>query len=81
MNSVRPVVAARRAIAPLRIGPDAEVAHVKDPLEPHAERPLEREDVLVHAVEGTMDIAGAQMVICRFLVRGTTPATFPGPSI
>src|SRR5881628_682210 len=47
----RALVVSRRAVDPLRVRPHAEVADVDDPLEAHAERALEAEDVLVEAVE------------------------------
>jgi hypothetical protein len=51
------VVLLGRLVDAVHVGPDTEVADVEHPLEAHAERRLEREDVLVHAVHGPMDVA------------------------
>jgi hypothetical protein len=40
------------------VRPDTEVADVQHPLETHAERLLEGEDVLVEPIEGSVDVAG-----------------------
>ena len=40
------------------VRPHAEVADVQHPLEAHAERLLEGEDVLVEPIEGSVDVAG-----------------------
>jgi ATP-dependent helicase YprA (DUF1998 family) len=48
-----------RLVDAIRIGPHAEVANVQHPLEAHAERGLEREDVLVETIHGAMDVAGS----------------------
>jgi hypothetical protein len=47
-----------RTVDPVRVGPDAEVPDVQHPLEAHAERLLEGEDVLVEPVEGSVDVTG-----------------------
>jgi hypothetical protein len=47
----------RRAVDPIRVRPYAEVSHVQHPLEAHAERLLESEDVVIEPLDGSMDVA------------------------
>lgn len=54
-----PVVLPRRLVDAVGIRPDAEVTHVEHVGEAHAEGSLEREHVVVHAVESAMDVAGS----------------------
>jgi hypothetical protein len=46
------IVLLGRLVDSVRIGPDAEVPDVKHPLETHAERGLERENVFIKAIYG-----------------------------
>ena len=46
-----------RLVDAVRGGPDTKVTHVQNPLEAQPERRLERKDVLVHAVHGSVDVA------------------------
>jgi hypothetical protein len=53
----RAAVTPGRAVDARWIGPDAEVADVKQPVEAHAERRLERDHAGVHLVEPPVDVA------------------------
>ena len=51
-------VLARGLVDAVGVGPDAEVADVQDVVKAHAEGVLEREDIGVELVHGSMDVAG-----------------------
>ncbi len=53
----RAIVLSSRLVYSVGIGPDAEVSNVQHPLEPAAERVLEREDVVVESTNGSMNVA------------------------
>ncbi len=55
----RTLMLARRLVNPIGIRPNPEVADVKHPREADAERLLERQHVLVHAVDRTVNVAGS----------------------
>lgn len=53
----RALVLSSRLVYSVQIGPDAEVSNVQHPLEPAAERALEREHVVVESTDGSMNVA------------------------
>jgi hypothetical protein len=62
------------------VRPDAEVADVKHPLEAHPERFLEREDIVVHAIDGAVNVAGSadEHGLRRSMVASAAHAQIPG---
>ena len=48
-----------RPVDAIRIRPNAEITHVKYPLKAVPKRVLERKDVVIHPIDGSVDIAGS----------------------